>query len=191
MASLTGFEIAFIATDGVEQWQLETPWNALLEEGAQLTLIGIHEGWIQSFRGLDSGRKFQIGRTIDQVRIDQFDALVIPGGPLNIDELRTQVRVIAFIREFEEAGKPIATLAHAPWLLISTGLMRGRTLTSSPSLADDVCNAGAQWVDLPVIADRNWITGRGKSEDLGEFMTTAVHAFGRSTPPVIQVAESA
>ncbi len=191
MPSLTGFQIAFIATDGVEQWQLETPWNSLAAEGANLTLISIHEGWIQSFRGLETGRRFQVGRTIDQVRIDQFDALVLPGGAVDVDTLRTQDRMIGFIREFQEAQKPIAALGHSPWLLISTGLIRGRTLTSWPSLADDVCNAGAQWVDLPVMVDRNWITGRGRTEDLDAFMTEVIHAFGRSTPSIIQVSESA
>ncbi len=171
--------VLFIATDGVEQVELTEPWNALKAEGAELTLASPEPGKIQAVRKMEKGDNFPVDRTLEQVNASDFDALVLPGGVANPDTLRMDKRAVAIVREFFEADKPIAAICHAPWLLVEADAVRGRTLTSWPSLQTDIRNAGGTWVDKQVQVDQKLITSR-KPDDLPAFCKRIVADFAAS-----------
>jgi protease I len=171
--------VLFIATDGVEQVELTEPWNALKEAGAEPTLAAPQAGKIQAVNRGEKGDTFAVDKTLDQVNAADFDALVLPGGVANPDKLRMDRRAVALVRDFLDADKPIAAICHAPWLLVEADAVRGRTLTSWPSLQTDIRNAGGTWVDKQVQVDQKLITSR-KPDDLPAFCKRIVSDFTSS-----------
>jgi deglycase len=163
-------KIAFLtANEGVEQVELTEPWEAARKQGAETHLIALEPGEVQAFNHLDKGDTFPVDKTVADASADEYDALVLPGGVANPDELRTDADAVAFVRAFFEAHKPVAAICHAPWTLIEAGVVAGRTLTSWPSLQTDLRNAGATWVDEPVHVDEVLVTSR-KPDDLPAFI---------------------
>jgi protease I len=180
MGKLENKKIAFLATDGVEQVELTEPWKALEEAGAEPELISIEPGQIQGFNHYDKADTFSVDKTIDEVRPDDYDGLLLPGGVGNPDTLRTNDQVVQFIRAFVESGKPTAVICHGPWTLVEADVVRGRKVTSWPSLETDIRNAGGNWVDQEVVVDRNIVTSR-KPDDLPAFCTKMVEKFAEAT----------
>jgi protease I len=164
MEGLKNVQVAVLATDGFEEAELTGPVQALREAGIRTVIIAPHEGQIQGFRHHDKSQKVDVELTLDRAEPASFDALVLPGGALNADSLRVDRRVQQFIRTMQSAGKPIAAICHAPWELISAGVVHGRKLTSYHTIQDDVRNAGGQWVDEEVVVDRNWVSSRQPSD---------------------------
>jgi protease I len=170
---LQGKRVAVLATDGFEQVELERPVQALKEAGAQVEIVSPKGGQIQGFNHFDKGGMVQVDRELAQANADDYDAIVLPGGVINPDQLRLQPRAIEFIRAFVEADKPIAAICHGPWTLINAEGVEGRRMTSWPSLEIDLKNAGAQWVDEEVVVDRGLVTSR-KPDDLPAFCTKMI-----------------
>lgn len=170
---LKGKTIAILATDGVEQSELERPREAFELAGARTLLVSPHAGQIQGVEHQSNGRKFDVDVELSDANPDGFDALLLPGGVANPDTLRTIPEAVSFVRHFAEAGKPIAAICHGPWSLVEADLVRGRTLTSWPSLKTDLKNAGAIWIDRDVVVDRGLITSR-KPADLPAFIGKAI-----------------
>ena len=173
---LEGKKIAFLATDGVEQIELTRPWSAVKEAGADVTLVSLESGSIRGYEHLDAGDSFTVDRTIGEVNASEFDGLVLPGGVANPDALRMNDEAVAFVRDFFEQSKPVAAICHAPWLLVEADVVRGRKVTSWPSLETDIRNAGGNWVDEEVVVDEGLVTSR-KPEDLDAFCAKAVEEF--------------
>ncbi len=165
---LEGKTVAFLATDGVEQVELTEPWKKVEEEGGKPELISLEGGEIQGFQHLDKGDTFSVDRTVADADADDYDGLVLPGGVANPDFLRTDEDAVRFVRAFFEAGKPVAAICHGPWTLVEADVVRGRTLTSWPSLKTDIKNAGGEWVDEEVHVDSGLVTSR-KPDDLPAF----------------------
>ncbi len=166
--SLKGRKVAFLATDGVEQVELTEPWKTLKDAGADLSLVSDKEGEIQGVNHGEKADMFRVDRLVDEVTARDFDALVLPGGARSPDKLRGNAMAVEFVRGFMEADKPVAAICHGPWLLVEAGAVKGRTLTSSPSLRTDITNAGGEWVDKQVEVDQKLVTSR-KPEDLPAF----------------------
>jgi protease I len=156
--------VAVLSTDGVEDAELREPRKALEEAGAKTTLFSPKEGSIQSFKHHDKADTFKVDKSLTQADPTQFDAVLLPGGALNADTLRVQPHAQEFVREMDRQGKPIAFICHAPWLLVSAGCVRGRTMTSYHTIQDDLRNAGANWRDEEVVRDRNWVSSRQPSD---------------------------
>jgi protease I len=179
MSELTDFRVAVLATDGFEESELTEPVKALKDAGAAVTILSLKPGKIQGVRhDLDKTVKIKVDRAIGKVSADDFDAVHLPGGTVNADSLRMVPEVQAFLRAMQEAGKPLAAICHAPWELVSAGLVPGRTLTSYHTLQDDVRNAGGTWVDREVVEDGNWVTSR-QPGDLPAFIRTMIAHFSR------------
>jgi len=176
MGKLDGKKIAFIATDGVEQVELTKPWEAVKEAGGKPELLSLEDGQIQGFEHLDHGDKFDVDKTVADADQNDYDGLVLPGGVANPDFLRVDDDVRSFVRDFAEAGKPIAAICHGPWTLIDAGVAKGLTLTSWPTLKTDLENAGATWVDEEVHVDRGVTTSRNP-DDLPAFCEKIVEEF--------------
>jgi protease I len=170
---LKGRKVAFLATDGVEQVELTAPWNALKQAGAEVKLISEKLGEIQSTNHDQKGERFPVDLEVSKVSARDFDALVLPGGVANPDKLRTNKDAVNFVREFMEADKPVAAICHGPWLLIEADAVRGRTITSWPSLETDIKNAGGAWVDKQVQLDQKLLTSRNP-DDLPAFCAQLV-----------------
>jgi protease I len=170
---LEGKRVAFIATDMVEQVELTEPWRAVKEAGGTPELISIEEGQIQGFDHYDKADLFAVDRAIEEAQPDEYDGLVLPGGVGNPDRLRMDENVVSFVRQFVESGKPVAAICHGPWTLVEAGVVRGRTLTSFPSLQTDIRNAGGSWVDEEVQVDNGLVTSR-KPDDLPAFCAKVV-----------------
>src|SRR3954447_17678189 len=161
--------IAFlVANEGVEQIELTEPWKAVEEAGAQPELVSIEPGQVQAFNHLDKGDKFDVDRTVDEVTQAEYDALVLPGGVANPDLLRMNEQAVSFARSFFEAGKPVGVICHGPWTLVEADVVRGRALTSWPSLKTDIRNAGGVWVDEEVRVDHGLVSSR-RPDDLPAF----------------------
>jgi protease I len=165
---LQGKRVAFTATDMVEQVELTEPWKALEQEGAHLELVSLEEGEIQGFNHYDKADTFKVDRTVEEARAGDYDALVIPGGVGNPDTMRTDENAVQLVREFFEQGKPVGVICHGPWMLVEAGVVRGRTVTSWPSLQTDIRNAGGNWVDREVVVDQGLVTSR-RPDDLPAF----------------------
>jgi protease I len=162
-------KVAFLtANEGVEQVELTEPMRAVREAGAEAELLAPEAGQVQAFNHLDKGDAFEVDRPVAEADASEYDALVLPGGVANPDQLRTEEEALAFVRGFFEAGKPVAAICHGPWTLIDAGVVEGRTLTSWPSLQTDLRNAGASWVDEEVHVDEGLVTSR-KPDDLEAF----------------------
>jgi len=170
---LSGKKVAFLATDGVEQVELTQPWQVTQDAGAEAELVSLKPGEIQGMQHMDKGDRFPVDRTVEEVRAEDYDGLVIPGGVANPDRMRTDPRAVGFVRAFFQAGKPVAVICHGPWMLVEADVVRGRTVTSWPSLQTDIRNAGGQWVDEEVHVDRGLVTSR-KPDDLPAFCAKLV-----------------
>ncbi len=180
--NLTGKRIAFLLTDGFEQVEFTRPWDALKAAGAEVELLSTHEGKVQGMNHMDKGDEFAVDGLISDADPRDYDGLVLPGGVANPDRLRTAVSAVNFVRAFFDAKKPVAAICHGPWTLVEADVVRGRTLTSWPSLKTDIRNAGGQWVDEAVVVDDGLVTSR-KPDDLDAFCAKAVEEFaeGRHT----------
>jgi len=173
---LEGKRVAFLATDMVEQVELTEPWRAVKDEGAQVELVSLEEGKIQGFNHYDKGDVFGVDLTVEEASASDYDALVIPGGVGNPDTMRTDENAVAFVRDFFEQGKPVGVICHGPWMLVEAGVVRGRKVTSWPSLQTDIRNAGGEWVDREVVVDEGLVTSR-KPDDLPAFNEKIVEEF--------------
>jgi protease I len=177
--SLEGMRVAILANDGVEDAELKEPRRVLDEAGAKTVLFAAKAGRIYSMKHHDKAAQYDVDRPLDQADADNFDALLLPGGALNADTLRVQPRAQQFAREMDQTSKPIAVISHAPWLLISEDLVRGRMLTSYHTIQDDVRNAGGKWQDEEVVRDKNWVSSRQPS-DMPAFNKAMIELFGES-----------
>jgi protease I len=175
---LTGLRVAVLATDMFEQVELTEPWKALEEAGAKPEIVSLEEGEIQGFDHYDKAGSFKVDRTIEEVSADDYDAYLQPGGVGNPDALRMDENAVNFVREIFEQGKPAAVICHGPWMLVEAGVVRGRTVTSWPSLQTDIRNAGGEWVDEDVVVDGNLVTSR-KPDDLPAFNEKMLEVFAR------------
>jgi protease I len=175
---LAGRRVAVLATDGVEQVELTAPVDALRKAGATVELVSLEPGEIQGMNHDDKGDRFPVDKVVADAKPGDYDALLIPGGVANPDRLRANEQAVAFVRGFAERDKPIASICHGPWLLVEADAVRGRTLTSWPSLKTDVTNAGGEWTDKEVVVDQKLVTSR-KPDDLPAFCDKLVSVFGQ------------
>jgi deglycase len=174
---LQGKKIAFaVANEGVEQIELTRPWEAVRAAGGESELIAPEGGTIQAFNHLDKGDRFDVDRTFGEADAQQYDGLVLPGGVANPDQLRTVPEAVSFIRAFFEAGKPVGVICHGPWTLVEADVLKGRTITSWPSLQTDIRNAGGNWVDEELHVDAGLVSSR-KPDDLDAFCPKIVEEF--------------
>lgn len=178
--TLAGKTIAVLAADGVEQIELQEPVKALRAEGATVEVISLEPGWIQGFDHLTPDEMIAVDRTLKATDASLYDGLVLPGGVANPDRLRTEEAALKFVRAFFDAGKPVAAICHAPWILIEAGVAEGRTLTAYKSIRTDLRNAGAEVVDKEVVVDDGLITSRCP-DDLPAFNAAMIEAFAE--PP--------
>jgi protease I len=180
MSRLSDFRVAVLATDGFEESELSEPVMALKDAGALVTIVSLKPGQIQGVRhDIDKTLKMKVDRTIRDVTAEEFDAAHLPGGTVNADSLRMVSEVQTFLRAMQDAGKPIAAICHAPWELVSAGLVRGRTLTGYHTIQDDIRNAGGKWIDRRVVEDGNWVTSR-QPNDLPAFNRAMLALFAHS-----------
>jgi protease I len=175
-SKLKGKTIAIIAADMVEQVELVEPRKALEEAGAQTELISIHDGEIQAFNHFDPADKLKVDKTVEEVSADDYDALLVPGGVGNPDQLRGDENAVKLVRDFVDQKKPLAVICHGPWVLVEAGVVRGLTLTSWPTLQTDIRNAGGNWVDKEVVVDSGIVTSR-KPDDIPAFNKKMVEEF--------------
>ncbi len=173
---LEGKRIAFLATDGVEQIELTQPWEAMKSAGAEVELLSTKTGRIQGMNHMDKGDSFEVDGSVADADVADYDGLVLPGGAINPDNLRMHPEAVQFVKRFFERSKPVAAICHGPWTLVEADVIRGRTLTSWPSLQTDVRNAGGKWIDAEVHVDKGLVTSR-KPADLAAFCAKAVEEF--------------
>ena len=168
--SLEGKRVAILVAEGFEQSELDGPQQALEEAGAETLIVSpAGEGWVQAWQHFDLGDLYEVDVPLAEADAAEFDALLLPGGVANPDQLRTEPRAVEFVRAFFDAGKPVAAICHAPWTLVEAGVVKGRTLTSWPSVKTDLVNAGANWVDREVVVDDGLVTSR-KPDDIPAFI---------------------
>jgi protease I len=178
--TLTGRRVAVLAADGVEQVELVEPRKALESEGARVDLVSLEEGAIQAMNGdISPADRFTVDRRVSDAAVEDYDALVVPGGTVNPDNLRGDSGAMDFVRGFVEAGKPVAAICHGPWVLVESGVARGRTVTSYPSLRTDLRNAGATVVDEEVVTDQGVTTSRNP-DDLPAFCERVVREIAKA-----------
>ena len=177
---LDRLRVAVSATDGFEETELTEPLRALKEAGAEVDVVSLKAGEIQGMRHHDKTISVKVDKTLDELKPEKYDAVVLPGGALNADRLRLEPKLQQFLRSFDEEGKPIAAICHAPWELVSAGLVRGRKLTAYHTIRDDIQNAGGAFTDQEVVLDGNWVTSRQPS-DLPAFNREMLNLFARTT----------
>ncbi len=173
MTDIALAKIAILATDGFEKSELAEPLRQLKEAGAETLIVSPETGSIKSWDGGDWGESFDVDMALSDATVAEFDALILPGGQINPDVLRTNEAAVSFIRDFYESGKPLAAICHAPWLLIEAGIVKNRAITSYPSIKTDVINAGGQWEDSEVVCDQAIITARNPG-DLDAFISKII-----------------
>lgn len=176
LRTLKGLRIAILAADGFEKIELTAPMRAFQLAGAKVEVVSLRLGRIRGVNLHEPAGRVRVTRTVNEVRASDYDGLMIPGGFINPDMLRQSATVRDLVRAFDAASKPIATLCHGPWVLASAGLLNGRTLTSWPGIRDDLVNAGATWLDQPVVRDGNLVTSRGP-QDIVPFIQAATQLF--------------
>jgi protease I len=188
---LKGKKVAFVATDGVEQVELTEPWKAVESEGGEPELLSIETGQIQGFEHLDKADTFEVDKAVKDADPDDYAGLVVPGGVANGDFLRGDEDTVRFVRAFFEAGKPVGIICHGPWVAVEADVVRGRTLTSWPTLKTDIRNAGGEWVDEEVVVDAGFVTSR-KPDDLPAFCAKVVEEIceGRHDEQALQTADA-
>ena len=174
--TLNNKKVAILAADMFERVELEGPRQALEDAGADVEIVSIHDGEIKGFDHFDPANTVQVDHTVDEVSPDDYDALLIPGGVGNPDQLRGDENAVAFVREFYEAGKPMAVICHGPWVLVEAGVVRGKRVTSWPTLETDIRNAGGEWVDEEVVTDGGIVTSR-KPDDIPAFNKKMIEEF--------------
>ena len=165
---LNGMRVAILVSDDFEQAEMTEPKKALEQAGATTTIISPEAGEVTGVNHDEKADSFKVDMTFDQANPDDFDAVLLPGGALNADFLRMNPKAQDFVKQIDSSGRPLAVICHAPWLLVSAGLVKGRTLTSYQTIQDDLRNAGANWVDQEMVRDRNWVSSRSP-KDLGAF----------------------
>ncbi|MGZ0146048.1 type 1 glutamine amidotransferase domain-containing protein [Kribbella sp. WER1] len=177
---LKGRRVAILAANGLEQVEYEQPRAAVVAAGGDVQLVSIEDGKVQAMHGdIDKGDTFDVDRPVSKVQTDDFDALIMPGGTINPDRLRADPDAVEFVRSFVASGKPVAAICHGPWTLAEAGVLRGRRVTSYPSIRTDLRNAGAEVVDEEVVVDGNLITSRNPG-DLPAFCSTLVEQFAKA-----------
>jgi protease I len=181
---LSGKKIAFlVAQEGVEQVELSEPWKAVEQAGGEPVLIAPESGEVQAFEHLDKSKTYSVDKTLADADPDDYDGVVLPGGVANPDQLRTESRAIEFLQKFFADGKPVGVICHGPWTLVEADLVRGRTITSWPSLQTDIRNAGGNWVDEEVVVDEGLVSSRNP-DDLPAFCAKIVEEFAEGTHDV-------
>ncbi len=179
-SNLKGKKIAFLATDGFEQVELLEPRKALDEAGATTIVVAPKDGEIKGWNMTEWGEKVKVDKTLENANPNDYDALVLPGGVINPDKLRMDPKAVNFVRQFVATGKPTAAICHGPWTLLEAGALKGKTVTSWPSLKTDLKNAGANWVDQEVVTDGQFIFSR-KPDDIPAFNQTIIEAMSKGT----------
>ena len=174
--TLDGKKVAILVTNGFEETELTSPKEALEDAGAETQIVSPAEKKVRSWAETDWGGKFKVDVPLNQANPADYDALLLPGGVMNPDHLRLEPKAISFIREFFDAGKPVAAICHGPWTLIDAGVVKGRRMTSYPSIKTDLKNAGANWVDEEVVVDNGLVTSR-KPDDLPAFNHKMIEEF--------------
>lgn len=174
--NLNGLKVAILVADGFEQVELTDPKSALEEAGAQTEIVSPAEGEVEGWHHFDAGDKFPVDVPLDEADAANYNALLLPGGVANPDQLRMNPKAVAFVKAFFDAGKPVAAICHGPWTLIEAGAVKGRTVTSWPSLKTDLMNAGAKWVDEKVVTDNGLVTSR-KPQDIPAFNQKMIEEF--------------
>jgi protease I len=179
---LKGKKVAILAADMFERVELEEPRQALEDAGAETEIVSIHDGEIQGFDHFEPANTVEVDKTIEEVSPEDYDAVLIPGGVGNPDQLRGDENVVSFVREFYKAGKPLAVICHGPWVLVEAGIVPGKRLTSWPTLQTDIRNAGGDWVDDEVVVDGNLVTSR-KPDDIPAFNREMTRLFSGERVP--------
>jgi protease I len=180
--TLKNKKVAILAADMFERVELEEPRKALENAGADVEIVSIHDGEIKGFDHFDPAGETKVDRTVEEASANDYDALLIPGGVGNPDQLRGDENAVAFVRGFHEAGKPMAVICHGPWVLVEAGAVRGRRVTSWPTLETDIRNAGGEWVDDEVVVDGNLVTSR-KPDDIPAFNREMTRLFSGERVP--------
>jgi protease I len=175
---LNGKKVAILVADGFEQIEMTEPRKALDEAGAETFIISPAEKEVKGWNHVEWGDKFKVDRTLDAADPEEYDALLLPGGVINPDKLRINPKAVEFVKHFVDEEKPIAAICHGPWTLIEAGAVRGRTLTSWPSLKTDIQNAGGNWVDQEVVTDNGVVTSR-KPDDIPAFNKKTIEEFAQ------------
>ncbi|MBW4517732.1 MAG: type 1 glutamine amidotransferase [Timaviella obliquedivisa GSE-PSE-MK23-08B] len=183
MADLSNIRVAVLVSDGFEEAELTEPVRALKESGATVKILSPTMKPIQGFRHHEKGALIQPDGTLDGISADAYDAVLLPGGALNADNLRVNEDVKRFLKEFQTSDKPIAAICHAQWELISAGIVEGRNLTSYHSIQDDIVNAGGNWLDQEVVIDKNWVTSR-QPQDIPAFNHEMLTLFSQYVPAI-------
>jgi protease I len=176
MGKLDGKKVAALFTDGVEQVELEKPVEGLKGEGAEVEYVTLEPGEVQAFNHLDHGDKIQVDKAVKDADASDYDALLLPGGVANPDFLRMDEDAVSFVRSFVEQAKPIGVICHGPWTLVEAGVLKGRTITSWPSLQTDIRNAGGNWVDEEVVVDEGLVSSRNP-DDIPAFTDKIIEEF--------------
>jgi len=176
---LNGLKVAILATDGFEQSELLEPRKALSEAGAKTEVVSPKQGKVRGWNHKEWGEEVAVDRDLQQADAKQYDALLLPGGVMNPDNLRTNARAVAFVKAFFDQGKPVAAICHGPWTVLESGAARGHRMTSWPSLKTDLKNAGAEWVDEEVVVDKNLVTSR-KPDDIPAFNRELLKLFAHA-----------
>jgi protease I len=174
--TMKGKKVAILAADMFERVELEEPRKALEDAGAEVDIVSIEDGEIQGFDHFDPANKVKVDRTVEEASVGDYDALLVPGGVGNPDQLRADENAVELVRAFVESGKPVAVICHGPWVLVEAGVVRGRKLTSWPSLQTDIRNAGGNWVDEEVVVDQGIVTSR-KPDDIPAFNEKMIEEF--------------
>lgn len=177
---LNGKRVAILVAEGFEQSEMVEPKKALEQAGAETYIVSPEKDEVQGWKHFDKADRFHVDVQIDDAKADEFDALVLPGGVANPDQLRANPKAVQFTKQFFEAGKPVGVICHGPWTLIEAGVVKGRTMTSWPSLKTDLSNAGAKWVDQEVVVDRGLVSSR-KPGDLPAFNRKLIEEIGEGT----------
>jgi len=189
LQELAGLRIAILVEDAFEQVEMTGPRDAFIEAGAEMVLISPHEGRVQGWNGRTPGEQFSVEMKLSEAQTGDFNGLLLPGGVLNADALRTNPQAVEFVRGFAQEGKPIAAICHAPWMLVEADLVRDRNLTSWPSLQTDIRNAGGNWLDRMVVEDGPLVTSR-KPDDIAAFNVAAIAVFAAARPVSARLLEN-